>query len=64
LCLFASQGHDLRSLVRQGASDAQLSAAIAQIWHGRDDRYSELRGAQQGTSGSGLKRVEMSYIGG
>ena len=64
LCLFASQGHDLRSLVRHGASDAQLSAAIAQIWHGRDDRYSELRGAQQGPSGSGLKRVEMSYIGG
>ena len=64
LCLFASKGHDLRSLVRQGASDAQIAAAIAQIWHGRDDRYSELRGAQQGTSGSGLKRVEMSYIGG
>ena len=64
LCLFASQGHDLRSLVRQGASDAQISAAIAQVWHGRDDRYSELRGAQQGTSGSGHKRVEMSYIGG
>ena len=64
LCLFASQGHDLRSLVRQGASDAQLSAAIAQIWQGREDRYSELRGAQQGTTGSGLKRVEMSYIGG
>ena len=64
LCLFATQGHDLRSLVRQGASDAQLSAAIAHIWNGRDDRYSELRGAQQGPSGSGLKRVEMSYIGG
>jgi cyclic pyranopterin phosphate synthase len=64
LCLFASQGHDLRSLVRQGASDAQLSAAIAQIWQGRDDRYSELRGAQQGPLGSGHKRVEMSYIGG
>lgn len=64
LCLFASQGHDVRSLVRQGASDAQLSAAIAHIWQGREDRYSELRGAQQGAAGSGLKRVEMSYIGG
>jgi cyclic pyranopterin phosphate synthase len=64
LCLFATHGHDLRSLVRQGASDAQLSAAIAQIWQGRDDRYSELRGAQQGPLGSGHKRVEMSYIGG
>jgi len=64
LCLFATHGHDLRSLVRQGASDAQLSAAIAQIWQGRDDRYSALRGAQQGPLGSGHKRVEMSYIGG
>ncbi len=64
LCLFASQGHDLRSLLRQGASDAQIRSAIAQVWQGREDRYSELRGAALGTPHPGLKRVEMSYIGG
>jgi len=61
LCLFASQGYDLRSLLRAGASDAQLSTAIARIWSGRSDRYSELRGQRQ--AGAGAK-VEMSYIGG
>ena len=63
LCLFASQGHDLRTLLRTGASDAELAAAIAHIWQGRDDRYSELRGALPDTGGT-RRRVEMSYIGG
>jgi cyclic pyranopterin phosphate synthase len=31
LCLFASQGHDLRSLVRGGAPDADIASAIAHI---------------------------------
>ena len=44
LCLFASHGHDLRALLRGGASDAEIAAAIGLIWQGRDDRYSELRG--------------------
>jgi GTP 3',8-cyclase len=59
-CLFASRGHDLRALVRGGASDEELDAAVATIWRGRSDRYSELRTAET----SGLPRVEMSYIGG
>lgn len=69
LCLFASQGHDLRALLRDGNySDEQISAAVAHIWQRRDDRYSELRAALPpdvavpGTDGQ--KRVEMSYIGG
>src|SRR5690606_4304040 len=63
LCLFASHGHDLRGLLRGGASDAQLAEAIAGIWAQRDDRYSELRG--RGTApADGERRVEMSYIGG
>ena len=45
LCLFASRGHDLRGLVRGGASDAEIAAAIGLVWQGRDDRYSELRGS-------------------
>jgi cyclic pyranopterin phosphate synthase len=63
LCLFASQGHDLRSLLRGGATDADLASAIGQIWQQRGDRYSELRG-ELPPAGSGRKRVEMSYIGG
>ena len=64
LCLFATHGHDLRSLLRGGYSDEQIASAIGLIWQGRDDRYSELRGAQAADTGSGQRRVEMHYIGG
>jgi GTP 3',8-cyclase len=64
LCLFASQGHDLRALLRGEFSDAQMSAAIAHIWQRRDDRYSELRSSGQADINSGERRVEMHYIGG
>ena len=67
MCLFASRGHDLRSLLRRsnGATDAQIQSAISSIWLGRNDRYSELRVSQpiEATSRAS-KRVEMSYIGG
>lgn len=63
LCLFASQGHDLRALLRGGYSDEQISGAIGLIWGDRDDRYSELRGAGQGNP-AGTRKVEMHYIGG
>ncbi|GBU15427.1 cyclic pyranopterin monophosphate synthase [Polaromonas sp.] len=66
LCLFASQGHDLRALLRGHYSEAQMSAAITPIWQNRNDRYSELRAAlPPDTSPADDKnRVEMSYIGG
>ncbi len=64
LCLFASQGHDLRSLIRGGASDEEMAAAIAGIWQGRADRYSQLRGELAPDRSGGGRRVEMSYIGG
>ena len=64
LCLFASRGHDLRALVRGGASDAEIAAAIGLVWQQRDDRYSELRSAAQPPAPAGEKRVEMHYIGG
>ncbi|QHE86342.1 GTP 3',8-cyclase MoaA [Hydrogenophaga sp. BPS33] len=64
LCLFASQGHDLRHLVRGDATDEQLASAIAAIWQGRSDRYSELRASLPPDAGHGRRRVEMSYIGG
>jgi len=64
LCLFATHGHDLRPLIRGGASDEELASAIAAIWQQRDDRYSELRASLPPDQGSGGRRVEMSYIGG
>ncbi|WP_370871039.1 GTP 3',8-cyclase MoaA [Hydrogenophaga sp.] len=64
LCLFASQGYDLRSLLRADASDADLASAIGHIWQGRTDRYSELRSAMAPDARTGIRRVEMSYIGG
>ncbi len=67
LCLFASQGWDLRSLLRGGASDEAVAQAIAAIWQQRSDRYSELRSelpAAASHAAEGRRRVEMSYIGG
>jgi len=64
LCLFATRGHDLRSLLRGGASDADITSALAAVWAGRDDRYSELRAALPAAPGGGERRVEMHYIGG
>jgi len=64
LCLFASQGWDLRSLLRSGVSDADLAAAIAPLWQGRSDRYSELRSSLPPSAASPGRRIEMSYIGG
>ncbi len=59
-CLFASEGHDLRALLRGNFSDEQIAAALGLIWSERDDRYSEIRTAET----AALRKVEMSYIGG
>ncbi len=59
-CLFANEGHDLRALLRAGADDAALDAAITAWWQARTDRYSQIRMAATPT----LKKIEMSYIGG
>ena len=59
-CLFAIRGTDLRALLRGGATDDELAAAIGHVWEKRRDRYSELR--SEGTPD--LRRIEMSYIGG
>ena len=66
LCLFASQGHDLRALLRSSHTDEQIAAAIGPIWQARSDRYSELRAGlpPDVSPTNGGKRVEMSYIGG
>ena len=70
LCLFASQGHDLRGLLRNGASDELIQASISGIWTQRNDRYSQLRGqlaparSDNADATAAPRRVEMSYIGG
>ncbi len=59
-CLFAQKGFDLKVLLRDGASDAAISEAIAAIWQRREDRYSQIR--TEATAKA--RKVEMSYIGG
>jgi len=62
-CLFATQGTNLRELLRQGASDDELAELIRGVWSKRADRYSEQRG-----SGTLLRiqrpKVEMYHVGG
>jgi cyclic pyranopterin phosphate synthase len=59
-CLFATEGTDLRGLLRTGATDDEISREIASVWRARGDRYSEIRTEET----SKLRKVEMSYIGG
>ena len=59
-CLFSPVGLDLRPLLRGGADDATLRDHLEKVWQSRDDRYSELRSQRV----QGLRRPEMSYVGG
>jgi cyclic pyranopterin phosphate synthase len=73
-CLFATQGHDLRSLLRrtesththgQTITDQDIAARLVALWAHREDRYSQLRGAHQAKpAATPMARIEMSYIGG
>lgn len=60
-CLFASEGFDLRAMIRSGADDASLLAAIKNVWEQRRDRYSDERTEQTRRSRA---KIGMSYIGG
>jgi cyclic pyranopterin phosphate synthase len=59
-CLFATDGYDIRALLRDNRSDDDLLRAIRAVWRHRDDRYSEIRTAETARQ----RKVEMSYIGG
>jgi cyclic pyranopterin phosphate synthase len=59
-CLFAVRGHDLKSMLRAGAGDAEIAGFIENLWLRRTDRYSEIRSSET----AGLPKIEMSYIGG
>jgi len=63
-CLFATEGYDLRALLRGGHSDLEISNAIAQIWRDRTDNYSEQRGDPAVRLARAEQKIEMSYIGG
>jgi GTP 3',8-cyclase len=63
-CLFAVRGHDLRALLRGGASDEEVGEKLREIWRVRGDRYSELRSQNTVDPAIGEAKVEMSYIGG
>ena len=60
-CLFASEGFDLRELIRSGLTDAELLEAITGVWQRRGDRYSDERTEQ---TAKNRKKIGMSYIGG
>jgi cyclic pyranopterin phosphate synthase len=59
-CLFAAQGLDLKTFLRNGATDRDLTALLEARWRRRDDRYSELRSEQT----RDLPRPEMFRLGG
>ena len=59
-CLFATAGHDLRGLLRDGSGDETIREFVESLWTKRTDRYSEIRTGQTVP----LKKIEMSYIGG
>jgi cyclic pyranopterin phosphate synthase len=63
-CLFASSGTDLKTPMRDGASDAELAEIIARVWKNRDDRYSELRSKVTEFADPKSDKIEMYYIGG
>jgi cyclic pyranopterin phosphate synthase len=67
-CLFSEQGHDLKGMLRQGASDDALRQFISSIWQGRVDRYSDERleamKSAEGYKASTHKKIEMISLGG
>lgn len=64
LCLFATEGYDLRALLRGGHSNLEISNAIAAVWRARTDNYSEQRGNPAVRAARAERKIEMSYIGG
>jgi GTP 3',8-cyclase len=62
-CLFATHGLDLRAPLRAGSGDEDILRSIRSVWHGRNDRYSELREEMRRTLPE-TKKIEMNYIGG
>ena len=60
-CLFATEGLDVRELLRGNLSDDELVSVIQNVWMHRKDRYSDERTEE---SAKNRPKIEMSYIGG
>ncbi|MGI9591872.1 MAG: GTP 3',8-cyclase MoaA [Myxococcota bacterium] len=65
-CLFAEDGVDLRTPLRDGESDEALRERISAVWGARQDRYSEERAALTDERGRVPERekIEMYQVGG
>ncbi|HLF82783.1 MAG TPA: GTP 3',8-cyclase MoaA [Blastocatellia bacterium] len=67
-CLFSDHGHDLKTLMRTGATDEQLIEVISSVWSKRTDRYSDERlAAMQSPEGyqpKAHRKIEMITLGG
>lgn len=67
-CLFSNTGHDLKALLRGGASDGEISRSISGIWSKRVDRYSDERleamNSSRGYQAGEHKKIEMIRLGG
>ena len=67
-CLFSMRGHDLKTLLRRGATDEEIIAMISKIWSRRADRYSDQRleaiNSGVGYLASEHQKLEMISLGG
>jgi len=66
-CLFSNVGHNVKVLMRGGASDSEISEFISNIWRGRSDRYSAERLEALQASNYDPKshrKIEMISLGG
>lgn len=63
-CLFSNHGLDLKKPLRSGISDLELEQQVRACWRGRQDNYSEQRGARVNGPVKDAQRIEMFYIGG
>jgi cyclic pyranopterin phosphate synthase len=66
-CLFSETGHDVKALLRSGASDEEILKLLGSIWRNRTDRYSldrleALRSANYDPKSH--KKIEMISLGG
>lgn len=60
-CLFASEGYDVRDLLRENMSDDEILERISYVWTRRTDRYSDERTEETIKK---RKKINMNYIGG
>jgi cyclic pyranopterin phosphate synthase len=66
-CLFSERGHDVKALLRSGATDEEILELLSSIWIKRADRYSleRLEALREATyDPKSHKKIEMISLGG